>query len=79
MQSKSITITENGNRTVTPDIGYNGLSSVSITNNMSGGNSGDFQYEDWIAYGVNSPSVNDYNYWLPVPTTPTYAPHTGET
>ena len=74
MQSKSITITENGSRTITPDTGYDGLSSVSITTSVPGGTTGDFEYDNWIAYGENQPNVNNYKYWLPVPTTPTNTP-----
>ena len=35
---------------------------------------GGFQYDNWIAYGENQPSASNYNYWLPVPTTPDNAP-----
>ena len=35
--SKSVTITSNGTATITPDEGYDGLSSVDVTVNVSGG------------------------------------------
>ena len=34
LQSKSVTITENGTQTITPDIGYDGLDEVEITTNV---------------------------------------------
>ena len=37
LQEKSITISENGTTNIEPDVGYNGLSSVNITTNVSGG------------------------------------------
>lgn len=37
LQSKSITITENGTTSITPDTGYDGLSDVSVTTDVSGG------------------------------------------
>lgn len=36
LQSKSITITENGTSNVTPDTGYDGLSQVNVTTNVPG-------------------------------------------
>ena len=39
LQSKSVTYTANGTSTITPDEGYDGLSSVDVTVDVSGGGS----------------------------------------
>ena len=41
LQTKSISITENGTQTISADNGYDGLRSVSITTNVSGGTTSD--------------------------------------
>ena len=38
-ENKAVTITSNGTATITPDEGYDGLSSVDVTVNVSGGGS----------------------------------------
>jgi hypothetical protein len=60
-QEKSVTITENGTTNVTADNGYDALSKVSITTNVSGGGSD----LDWSAIGFNGTpqGIKDgYNY-----------------
>lgn len=60
LESKSITITENGTQNVTSDSGYDGLSNVSVTVNVSGGGG-----LDWSAIGYSEEPQSiedDYNY-----------------
>lgn len=61
LQTKSVTITENGTSSVQPDTGYTGLSKVNITTNVSGGGSG----IDWSQIGYSTTPqymIDDFNY-----------------
>lgn len=51
LQTKSVTITENGTSKVNADGGYDGLQEVNITANVSGGGS----YFNWGNIGYNNP------------------------
>lgn len=55
LQSKSVTITENGTTTITADSGYDGLDEVEVTTNVSGGQS------EYNAKIITTPIVSQYS------------------
>lgn len=67
LQSKSIEITENGTQTITPDEGYDGLSDVSITTNVSSGGetpiSQDYITDGLIAWWEGEDDVDENFHW----------------
>ena len=63
-ENKSVTITSNGTATITPDEGYDGLSSVDVTVNVTSGGGGGAGFKvTFPATATNWDSANAY-LWL---------------
>ena len=62
LQSKSITYTANGTATITPDDGYDGLSSVDVTVDVSGGGGGGIIEGLRLGYGYFSFKATDVRF-----------------
>lgn len=78
LQSKSVSITENGTTTVEPDPGYDGLSEVGVSVNVQGGGGSgaseddDVRFIDYDGTLLYSYSANDFLALTSMPENPTH-------
>ena len=76
LQSKSVSITENGTTTVEPDTGYDGLSDVNVSVNVQGGggaSSGDdVRFLDYDGTILHSYSASDFLALTEMPENPSH-------
>lgn len=81
LQSKSITITENGITTLLPDTGYDGMDEVEITTDVSGGGSTEPEEKDVNFYDYDGTRLYSYtaSEFLALESMPQEATHEGLT
>ena len=78
LQTKSVSITENGTTTVEPDPGYDGLSEVGVSVNVQGGGGGgaseddDVRFIDYDGTLLYSYSASDFLALTSMPENPTH-------
>lgn len=78
LQSKSVSITQNGTTTVEPDTGYDGLSDVEVAVNVQGGGGGgtstgdDVRFIDYDGTVLHSYSADDFLALSAMPENPSH-------